>query len=167
MIQYYSRFFSLALVLILFQILIFDHVNLFGFSNPAVYLIILIVYRLTQDQFGFIFIGFLVGILLDLLTQTAGAHSVACVSTAFLRPLIARFSLGANFDQPNAMFTGTLLSNRLLYLFLMIIVHQVIFAFVAYFTMAHFWVIFKHSITNTLFSFILIAATINLLQPKK
>lgn len=167
MIQYYSRFFGLAILLILFQILIFDHINLFGFSNPAVYLIILIIYRLTQDQFGFIFIGFAVGFLLDLLTHTAGAHSIACVSTAFLRPVISRFSLGANFDQPNAMFTGTLLSNRLLYLFLMIVVHQLIFAFVAYFSMAHFWIIFKHSSTNTLFTFILIAATINLMQPKK
>ncbi len=147
--------------------LIFDQVNLFGFSNPAVYLIILIVYRLTQDQFGFIFIGFMVGFLLDLLTQTAGAHSIASVSTAFIRPVISRFALGANFDQPNAMFTGTLLTNRLLYIFLVIFFHQLIFAFVAYFSVAHFWIIFKHSITNTLFTFILIAATINLLQPKK
>lgn len=167
MTQYYTRFFSLAFVLILLQILIFDHINLFGFSNPAVYLIILIVYRLTQDQFGFIFIGFGVGMTLDLLTQTAGAHSIACVSTAFLRPLISRFSFGANFDQPNAMFTGTLLTNRILYLFLMIIVHQLIFVFVAYFNMAHFWIIFKHTFSNTLFSLILIAATINLLQSKK
>ena len=167
MTQYYFRFFSLSIIMILTQILIFDHVNLFGFSNPAVYLIILIVYRLTLDQFGFIFIGFMVGFLLDMLTQTAGAHSIACVSIAFLRPIISRFALGANYDQPNAMFTGTLLTNRLLYLFLMILVHQLIFAFVAYFSMAHFWVIFKYSLTNSLFSFVLISATINLLQPKK
>ena len=167
MIQYYSRFFSLAFVLILFQILIFDHIYLFGYSNPAVYLIILIIYRLTQDQFGFIFISFLVGFSLDILTQTAGAHSIACLSVAFLRPIISRFTLGANYDQPNAMFTGTLLTNRLLYLFLMILIHQLIFAFIAYFSMAHFWIIFKYGLTNTLFSFVLITATINLLQPKQ
>ncbi len=166
MIQYYTRFFGLAFVLMLLQILVFDHINLFGFSNPAVYLILLITYRLTQDQFGFIFIGFALGILLDLLTQTAGAHAIACLTTAFIRPVVSRFALGANFDQPNAMFTGTLLTNRLLYLFLLIVVHQFIFAFVAYFSMAHFWIIFKHSIANTLFSFVIIAATINLLQPK-
>ena len=167
MIQYYTRFFGLAFVIMLFQILIFDQVNLFGFSNPAVYLILLIVYRLTQDQFGFIFIGFMLGFLLDLLTQTAGAHSTACVSTAFVRPVVSRFALGANYDQHHAMFKGTLLTNRHLYLFLMILTHQLIFTFVAYFNMAHFWIIFKHSITNTLFTFILIAAIINLLQPKK
>lgn len=167
MIQYYTRFFVLAFVIMLFQILIFDQVNLFGFSNPAVYLILLIVFRLTQDQFGFIFIGFMLGFLLDILTQTAGAHSISCVSTAFVRPVVSRFALGANYDQPHAMFTGTLLTNRLLYVFLMIFIHQLIFAFMAYFNMAHFWIIFKHGITNTLFTFILIAATINLLQPKK
>ncbi|MGB0367361.1 MAG: hypothetical protein ACPGC8_06975 [Flavobacteriaceae bacterium] len=167
MIQYYLRYFSLAFILIFFQILIFNHVNLFGFSNPTIYIILLIVYRLTQDQFGFILISFILGFLIDLLTQTAGAHSIACVTTAFVRPVVSRFALGENYDQPYAMFTGTLLTNRLLYVFLIILIHQLIFAFVAYFSMAHFWIIFKHSITNTLFSFILIAATINLLQPKK
>ena len=167
MIQYYSRFIGFAFVLIILQMLVFDQINLFGFSNPAVYLIALITYRLTQDQFGFIFIGFFIGLLLDFLTQTAGAHSIACVSTAFLRPVISRFALGANYDQPNAMFTGTLITNRLLYVFLMILTHQFIFTLVAYFSVAHFWIIFIHSITNTLFSFVIIAATINLSQSKK
>ena len=74
MIQYYSRFFTLAFLLLLFQVLVFDNVDLFGFSDPAIYLVILITYRLTLDQFGFIFLGFATGFLLDLLTQTAGAH---------------------------------------------------------------------------------------------
>ena len=167
MIQYYTRFFTIAFVMLLFQVLVFDHVDLFGFSDPAVYLVILISYRLTQDQFGFIFLGFATGFLLDLLTQTAGAHSIACVSIAFMRPLLSRFALGANYDQPNAMFTGTLWTNRMVYLFLMIIIHQFIFTLVAYFSLAHIGIILKQTLTNTLISFILIAATINLLQPRK
>lgn len=79
MIQYYSRFFTLAFLLILFQVLVFDNVDLFGFSDPAIYLVILITYRLTLDQFGFIFLGFATGFLLDLLTHTAGAHTIACL----------------------------------------------------------------------------------------
>ena len=59
MIQYYTRFFTIAFLLLLFQVLVFDHVDLFGFSDPAVYLVILITYRLTQDQFGFIFLSLL------------------------------------------------------------------------------------------------------------
>ncbi|MGB1445189.1 MAG: hypothetical protein ACPG7X_05170 [Flavobacteriaceae bacterium] len=167
MIQYYSRFFTLAFLLILFQVLVFDNVDLFGFSDPAIYLVILITYRLTLDQFGFIFLGFATGFLLDLLTHTAGAHTIACLSIAFMRPLISRFALGANYDQPNAMFTGTLWTNRMLYLFIMIIIHQFIFTLVAYFSLAHFDVIFKQTLTNTFISFILIAAILNLLQPRR
>lgn len=167
MIQYYSRFFTLAFLLILFQVLVFDNIDLFGFSDPAIYLVILITYRLTLDQFGFIFLGFATGFLLDLLTHTAGAHTIACLSIAFMRPLISRFALGANYDQPNAMFTGTLWTNRMLYLFIMIIIHQFIFTLVAYFSLAHFGVIFKQTLTNTFISFILIAAILNLLQPRR
>ena len=167
MIQYYTRFYTIAVILLLLQVLVLDHVDLFGFSDPAIYLVILITYRLSLDQFGFIFMGFTLGFILDLLTQTAGAHTIACLSIAFMRPVISRFALGANFDQPNAMFTGTLWTNRMLYIFLMIIIHQFIFALVAYFSLTHFGIIFKQTLTNTLFTFILISATINLLQPKK
>ena len=129
MIQYYTRFYTVAVILMLLQVLVLDHVDLFGFSDPAIYLVILITYRLSLDQFGFIFMGFTLGFILDLLTQTAGAHTIACLSIAFMRPVISRFALGANFDQPNAMFTGTLWTNRMLYIFLMIIIHQLILLF--------------------------------------
>ena len=49
----------------------------------------------------------------------------------------------------------------------MIIIHQFIFTLVAYFSLAHFGVIFKQTLTNTFISFILIAAILNLLQPRR
>jgi rod shape-determining protein MreD len=167
MIQYYTRFFSVAIILLLLQMWVFDHVNLFGYSNPYLYLLLLITYRLDLNQFTFIFIGFIIGFILDLLTHTAGAHAIACVSIAFLRPLIARFALGVNFDQPNAIYSGTLWTNRILYLFLMIFIHQLIFSFVAYFSISHLWKITQLTLVNSLFTFVLVAATINLLERKK
>ena len=88
MIPYYTRFFFLAFFLLILQILVFDNIHLFNFSNPAIYLLIFIAYRLDLDQFGFIAIGFFIGLFLDLVTQSPGAHSVAGVSIAFLRPFI-------------------------------------------------------------------------------
>ena len=167
MIQYYTRFFTFTFVLLLLQMWVFDHINLFGFSNPFLYLILLITYRLDLNQFTFIFVGFIIGFTLDLLTQTAGAHAIACVTIAFLRPMIARFSLGVNYDQPNAIYNGTLWTNRILYLFMMIFIHQLIFSSVAYFSLSHLWKITKLTLTNSLFSFVLITATINLLQREK
>jgi rod shape-determining protein MreD len=166
MIPYYTRFFAIAFVLLILQILVFDHIDLFNYSNPAIYLIILITYRLDLDQFGFIAIGFFTGLFLDLLTQSPGAHSLAGVSIAFLRPAISRFALGANFNQSNALSESTLWSNRMLYIFLMIVVHQFIFSMIIYFNMTHLWTIIKHTLANTLFSFVLITATLTLFQRK-
>lgn len=167
MIPYYTRFFFLASILLILQILVFDNIHLFNFSNPAIYLLIFIAYRLDLDQFGFIAIGFFIGLFLDLVTQSPGAHSVAGVSIAFLRPFISRFALGANFDQPNALSSGSLWSNKMAYVFLMILIHQFIFSLMLYFNMAHLWMIIKQTIVNTFFSFILIAASLTLFQPKK
>lgn len=167
MIPYYSRFFLLAFVFILLQTLLFDHINLFGFSNPAVYVILFIIYRIDLDQFGFIIICFFLGLSIDILTHTAGAHSLASVSIGFIRPFLARFSLGANHDQPNAVFSNTLLSNRFLFIFLMVLIHQLIYTTMAYFAFAHLWVILKLSVVNSLFSFILITGFMSLLKPKK
>lgn len=166
MIPYYTRFFSIAFALLILQILVFDNIHLFNFSNPAIYLIILITYRLDLDQFGFIAIGFFTGLFLDFLTQSPGAHSLAGVSIAFLRPVISRFALGANFNQPNALSSSTLWSNRMLYVFLMILIHQFIFSIIIYFNMTHLWIIVKHTLANTFFSFVLITAALTLFQTK-
>ena len=167
MIPYYTRFSLFAFILLILQILVFDNIHLFDFSNPAIYILIFITYRLDLDQFGFIAIGFFAGLFLDLVTQSPGAHSIAGVSIAFLRPIISRFALGANFNQPNTLSTGSLWSNKMVYIFLMILTHQLIFSFMLYFNMAHLWVIIKHTVANTFFSFVLITASLTLFQTKK
>ena len=167
MIPYYTRFSLLALFLILVQVLIFDHINLFGFSNPMVYVLLMIIYHLDLDQFGFIIIAFIIGFMLDLISHTAGANSLACVSIAFARPLVSRFALGTNYDQSNAIFTNTLLSNRLLYYYLMVMIHQLFYTLMAYFTLEHMVTIVLHTVVNSLFSWLIILACISLLKPKK
>jgi len=167
MIQYYTRFFAFALGLYFAQILIFDHVNLFGFANPAVYVAVLLLYRLDMDQFGFLLLAFFYGLLLDLITQTAGAHTIACLTTAFVRPKLAQFSFGNNVDNPANLFTQTLTNNRLLYLGLMLLIHQLLFAFMAYFSWQHAFRIVLYGVTNALFSFLVIAPSISLFRPKK
>lgn len=167
MIPYFTRFFLYSALLILLQSLIFDQINLFGFSNPMVYVLLFITYRFNLDQFNFILIGFAVGLILDLLTQTAGGHTIASLSIVFLRPVIIRFALGSNYDIPNAIYTGVRWPNRMLYILLMLLIHQLIFSLIAFFSLAHFWTVIQYTIVNTIFSFILIVAILNLMSSQK
>ena len=54
--QYYPKVFLLSCFLVFLQLLIFDRINLFGFMNPSIYIIVLITHRYDLDQFNFIFV---------------------------------------------------------------------------------------------------------------
>ena len=166
--QYYPRVFLLSCFLILLQLLIFDRVNLFGFMNPSIYIIILITYRYDLDQFNFIIVGFLLGFMMDILGQSAGSHSLSCVTISFLRPLITKFSLGPNYDDFSSPFSsGILISNRILYCLLIIFLHELILNAYSYFNWTHTFKILKLTIANSIFTFIILISILNLFNTKE
>ena len=166
--QYYPKVFLLSLFLIFLQVLIFDRINLFGFMNPSIYIIVLIIHRYDLDQFNYILVGFLLGFIMDVLSQSAGSHSLSCVTISFLRPLINKFSLGPNYEDFSSPFSdGILISNKVLYYFLMTVVHQIILNAYSYFNWTHTFVILKLTVANSIFTFILIVSVLNLFSTKE
>ena len=166
--QYYPKVFLLSLFLIFLQVLIFDRINLFGFMNPSIYIIVLIIHRYDLDQFNYIVVGFLLGFIMDILSQSAGSHSLSCVTISFLRPLINKFSLGPNYEDFSSPFSdGILISNKVLYCFLITIIHQIILNAYSYFNWTHTFVILKLTIANSIFTFIVIVSVLNLFSTKE
>ncbi len=166
--QYYPKVLLLSCFLIFLQLLIFDRINLFGFMNPSVYIIVLITHRYDLDQFNFIVVGFLLGFMSDVLGQTAGSHSLACVTISFFRPVITKFSLGPNYDDFSTPFSsGILISNRVLYIFLIIVLHEFILNAYSYFNWTHTFTILKLTITNSIFTFLMIVSILNLFITKE
>ncbi len=166
--QYYPKVFLLSLFLIFLQVLIFDRINLFGFMNPSIYIIVLIIHRYDLDQFNYIVVGFLLGFIMDILSQSAGSHSLSCVTISFIRPLINKFSLGPNYEDFSSPFSdGILISNKVLYCFLITIIHQIILNAYSYFNWTHTFVILKLTIANSIFTFIVIVSVLNLFSTKE
>ena len=166
--QYYPKVFLLSLFLIFLQVLIFDRINLFGFMNPSIYIIVLIIHRYDLDQFNYIVVGFLLGFIMDVLSQSAGSHSLSCVTISFLRPLINKFSLGPNYEDFSSPFSdGILISNKVLYYFLITVVHQIILNAYSYFNWTHTFVILKLTIANSIFTFIVVVSVLNLFTTKE
>ena len=166
--QYYPKVFLLSLFLIFLQVLIFDRINLFGFMNPSIYIIVLIIHRYDLDQFNYIVVGFLLGFTMDILSQSAGSHSLSCSTISFLRPLINKFSLCPNYEDFSSPFSdGILISNKVLYCFLITVVHQIILNAYSYFNWTHTFVILKLTVANSIFTFILIVSVLNLFSTKE
>ena len=143
-----------------------NNINLFGFINPNLYLLFIIVYRLDGNPTLLIIIGFVMGLLLDLLTQGSGGHTIATLTIAFLRLSIIKFSFGVNYDVPMGMIKGSLLSQRLLYLILMIVIHHLVLYSVVYFSFDNTMTILKNTLFTSLFTFIMVFISLGLYREK-
>ena len=153
-------------VLILLQFLLFSNINLMGMINPFVYLLFVIRFRLDANQSLFIVLCFFLGLFIDLILGTAGAHTIATLTIGFLRPLIVGFSFGVNADIPYAMVTGTRIANQLTYLGLIISLHSILYYTIQYFDWSAFLSIIKNALFSTIFTFILIWLILGFYKPK-
>ena len=154
------------LLLLLLQSFLLNNINFFGFINPNLYLLFVIVYRLDGNSTYLIILSFTLGLFLDLLTQGSGGHTIASLTIAFLRSFIIRFSFGVNYDVPMGMIKGSPLSQRLLYLLLIIFIHHMVLYSVIYFSYSNIIAIIKNTLFTSLFTFILVYISLGLFKEK-
>ena len=150
------------ILLLFLQVFLLNNINLFGFINPNLYLLFFIVYRFDTNPTLLIFLGFLMGLLLDLLTQGSGAHTIASLTIAFVRPIIIRTSFGINYDIPMGMIEGTQQNQRIFYILMMIIIHHLILYIIAYFNFDSILVILKNTLFTSFFTFIMVYISLGL-----
>ena len=152
------------ILLLFLQVFLLNNINLFGFINPNLYLLFFIVYRFDTNPTLLIFLGFLMGLLLDLLTQGSGAHTIASLTIAFIRPIIIRTSFGVNYDIPMGMIEGTQQNQRIFYILMMIIIHHLLLYIIAYFNFDSILIILKNTLFTSFFTFIMIYISLGLFK---
>jgi len=85
-------------LLLVVQILVFNRLNFFGFINPMVYLLFLFWFPIKENRAVFIGLSFLLGLAVDIFSDTLAFHAAATVTIAYLRPAIMRFVFGINLE---------------------------------------------------------------------
>ena len=83
-------------VLLLVQVAICQHISLFGYMTPALFLLALYLLPLEMPLSLQYVIGFATGFVTDAFAHTLGVSSFACTLLMFLRPYIVRMLNGAN-----------------------------------------------------------------------
>ena len=155
-------------ILLLFvQAFLLSYINFFGFINPNLYLLLFLMYRFDGDRTALIILGFLMGFLLDLLTQGSGGHTIASLTITYLRPYIIRFSFGVNYDVPMGMIRGSLVNQRVAYFLQMILIHHLLLFVVIYFSFDNILTIMKNTFLSAFFTFILVYISLGLFKERK
>lgn len=153
-------------LLILAQVLLFNQINVFGFVNPMLYLLFLVMYPFDKNQTFYIFIGFILGFFIDFLSQTGGAHTIASLTVSYLRPIIMKYSYGLTSEKPKSLLTDPRKTNNFFFLLVFISVHHLIYFAIAYFSADAFLLIIKNSLFTIIFSLILILLISSLYRVK-
>ena len=153
-------------LLLFLQSFLLNNINFFGFINPNLYLLFIVIHRLNSNPTIFILLGFILGLLIDLLNQGSGGHTIATLTIAFLRPYIVKFSFGVNYDLPMGMVKGSPLSQRLIYISTIILVHHLLLYSVIYFSIDNTLTIIKNTLFTSFFTFVLIYTSLGLFKEK-
>lgn len=153
-------------LLVLTQVLIFNTLNFLDSINPMVYVIFLYWYPIKGNRAVFLLTAFLLGLIVDIFSDTLALHAFATLTAAFIRPLIMRFCFGVNYEFQNFTFKNTTKVQRLTFLGLLVLAHHVIFFFLEILSFSHILLILKKIISTSLVTFFLCAMFSSLFSPK-
>jgi len=157
MIRIISKYVFMFISLVLVQVLIFNQVQFSGFFNPYVYLLFIILLPLSAPRYLVLILAFLLGLIIDVFSNSLGVHSAATVFAAYARPLVIRVI--SNREDDKSDYPG-LHQNKLIwfvnYVLIMVLLHHTVLFYLEVYTFTNFFNTFYRVILSSLFSIIII-----------
>ncbi len=154
------------ILLVLTQVLIFNTLNFLGFINPLVYVIFFYWYPIKGNRALFMVTAFLLGFIIDVFSDTLALHSIASLTVAYVRPIIMRFCFGVNYEFQNFSFKNTTKVQRVTFLGLLILIHQVVFFSLEVLSISHFLLILKKVFATGIVTLIVCTLFSSLFSPQ-
>lgn len=88
MLQTLLSRFGWFLLLLALQVFVFNNIHFGGYATPLPYLYFLLILPTQTPRWAFIVIGFLIGLLLDLFTNTPGMAAATLCALGLFTPLL-------------------------------------------------------------------------------
>ncbi len=108
------------------QILIFNNIGLFGFLNPLVYVLFIILYPANDNKTALLISSFVLGLTLDFFLNSGGVHALGSIVLAYYRPTLFRFCFGLSYEYQTVKINDSLSPERFLFIFLSVLLHHTI-----------------------------------------
>jgi len=155
------------IVLVLVQTLVLNNVNFLGYLNPYIYVLFIILFPIKNNRLLFLCLSFFLGLTIDLFLDSGGIHAAACVSIAYIRPVILKFSFGMIYEHQTIKFSSTEFGKRLSYFTILILVHHIILFSLEIFNSSKIILILKKSLFSSIFTIVLCLLITILFSRKK
>lgn len=146
------RFISLVLL----QVLLFNNINFLGYINPYIYIIFIAFFPVKNNRAIIIFLSFLIGLSIDIFSDTGGIHAAACVFIAYIRPVILKFSFGMIYEHQSIKFDTVEFGEKLVYISILTAIHHFVLFYFELFSFSKIILILQKTLFSSIFTILLI-----------
>ena len=145
------------IVLVLIQVLILNQVQFSGYINPYIYILFVLLLPLNSPKYAVLLLAFLMGLTIDIFSNSLGMHAAALVLVAFIRSSV--ISAISNREDDRSDYPGLRqngFSWFLYYTIIMVFVHHLALFFIEAFTFTDFFRTLNRVLFSSVFSVFII-----------
>jgi len=156
--------------LILFQVIVLNYIQLGGNINPFLYILFIIMLPFETPKWLLLISSFLLGLFVDMFSNTIGVHAAACVFVAYCRPAVLRVVSSKKEYEPGIypVIRDLGFSWFFSYSLILVSIHHILLFFLEVFSFKEFFSTLFRSFASIIFSMILIIITQYIIyRPKK
>jgi len=158
MINRIFRYSVIFILLILFQVLILNNIQISGYINPFAYILFILILPVETAGWLILILAFLAGLIVDLFMGSAGMHASASVAAAFVRPFLLRSMAPRDGYEPEAEPSMEQYGFRwfAIYTLIIVAVHHLVLFWLEVMDISNFTGIMLRMLASTLFSTVMI-----------
>ena len=154
------------IALVFIQVLILNHINFLGYINPYIYILFIALFPVKNNRVVLIMLSFILGITIDLFSDTGGIHAGASVFISYIRPVILKSSFGMLYEHQSVKFNTVDLGSKLTYFTLITVIHHFVLFSLEIFSISKIILIFQKTLFSSIFT-IIISVVVSIIFTRK
>lgn len=144
------------ILLVLLQVVVFNNINFLGNINPYLYIFFIALFPVKNNRSIIIILSFLLGLSIDIFSDTGGIHAAACVLIAYIRPVILKFSFGMIYEHQTIKFNTVEFGEKITYISILTIIHHFVLFYLEIFSIAKITLVLQKTLFSSIFTILLI-----------
>lgn len=158
----------LFISLLLLQVILLNNIELFGYINPFLYILFVILFPFRRNRGAVLFFSFLLGLFVDMFLNSGGTNAAATLFIAYIRlPLLKTILRKSEIDYVVFNILKQPFLKILVYVSLLTFIHSFIVFSLEYFKFSDLGIILSRTFLTSIFTIILTIFSLILLSRKK
>lgn len=141
--------------------------NFLGYISPFPYILFIILYPVNGNKSGLVVASFLLGLIMDMFSNSGGIHATACLVLAYFRPAIFKFAFGLSYEYQTVKLNDVLTPERFSFILLSVVIHHFTLFILEAFQFSFIFDILIRTLLSTAFTIIICIIIIYLIKPNK